>query len=415
MRDKITKAGLDALHRQAMTTGKSVYVYDTQLRGFGARVAASGASFFVEYRLGGRGGRNRRMTFGRLGELTPDAARRKAARLRADISDGVDVMQRRDEVRRRLTQDCFEDVVERYLKTNAAPGRHWPEVRRLLTSDDLQPIRKRALASISRSELVAIIDEVKLRSPSTARVLFAALRPFFAWCVPRGLIDTSPLDGVKPPAPVAARDRVLNEVEIRAFWEATDEQGYPFKPIYRLQLLTGQRVSEVTGMKWSELDPDAAVWTIPGTRTKNGKPHIVDLSPQALEVIAELSEGEPDALVFTTTGRTPPSGFSKAKARLDRAMRTQLEAELPPWRAHDLRRTAASGMAALNVPPHVVERVLNHLSGAQGGLVGVYQRHEYREERRQALVAWGAQVDHIVSGSWQGDNVLAFPDRSKIS
>ena len=409
MRGKITKTSLEALQRQVSASGKSVLIYDTQLRGFGARVASGGISFFVEYRLGGRGGRNRRMTIGRLGEMTAEEARRKAIRLRADITDGVDVLQQRQDARRKLAGASYDEIVDRYLDLNAKPGRYWAEVRRLLTSADMRPIRKRALATIARSELVAIIDDVSRRSPSAARALFAALRPFFSWCVPRGLIEASPLADVKPPAPVAARDRILSPLEVRVFWQATDALGFPFKAIFRLLLLTGQRRREVAELTWSELDLANGVWTIPGARAKNAKPHVVDLSPQALAVIDELTEGEPDALVFTTTGRTPPSGFSKVKARLDKAMRMQLEGGLPAWRTHDLRRTAASGMAALNVPPHVVERVLNHLSGAQGGLVGVYQRHEYRDERRQALITWGSEVERIVEGRSLGDNVVAFP------
>lgn len=405
MRGKITKYALEAKLREARADGQSSFVYDTELRGFGARVSPTGVSFFVEYRLGGRAGRNRRMAIGRFGELTVDEARRKAKRLRADISDGVDVMQRRDEARLRMTADSFATVVERYLEFSSKPGRYWKEVARLLTSHDLQAIRNKPLETITRVELVAIIDRVAMRSPSMARALFAALRPLFKWCIPRGIIETSPLDGVTPPAPLSARDRILNEAEIAAFWQATEALGYPFSPIYRLLLLTGQRRSEVAGMRWDELDLAARCWVIPAERTKNGKPHLVDLSPQALEIIDTLDRNV-RGLLFSTTSRSPPSGFSKVKQRLDHAMSLILGEQLVPWRNHDLRRTAASGMAALDVPPHVVERVLNHLSGAQGGLTGVYQRHEYREERRRALVAWGAEIQRVAIGTKTVSNIV---------
>lgn len=401
MRSRITKSTLDVLRRQAAVSDTPIFIYDAALRGFGARVTARGIAFFVEYRIGGRRGRNRRMTIGRLGELTVEDARRKAQRLKVEIADGIDVLQKRDAARTRMAGKRFDEVVERYLDLNADDTRYWREVRRLLTSRDLSPVSKRPLETIATHELIAIIDRVTQRSPATARVLFAALRPFFAWCVPRGLIATSPLATVRPPAPVSPRDRVLSDTEIRAFWLGTDRLGFPFDPVFKLLLLTGQRRTEVAGMRWSEVGLVDATWTLAGARTKNGRSHVVDLAPQALTLLEALPVSESD-LTFTTTGRTPPSGFSKTKARLDTLMRDELSGELPPWRTHDLRRTAASGMAAAGVPPHVVERVLNHLSGAQGGLTGVYQRYNHRGERRQALHDWADRVEEIVSGPADG-------------
>ena len=146
-------------------------------------------------------------------------------------------------------------------------------------------------------------------------------------------------------------------------------------------------------MQWSELDLRARTWTIPKERTKNGKEHLVHLSPQALTIINGLQQIEGCPFLFSTTYDTPISGYGKAKLKLDSMM-----PDVPAWRVHDLRRTAASGMAALGFQPHVVERVLNHISGAQGGLVGVYQRHEYLEERKRAIEAWGSYLSQLVSG-----------------
>ena len=149
-------------------------------------------------------------------------------------------------------------------------------------------------------------------------------------------------------------------------------------------------------MLWKEIDHDKQVWTIGKERTNNKKTHTLDLSPRALVLIP--SERLLDCpFVFSTTGHSAPSGFSKAKARLDKGMAAILGDAFQHWRTHDLRRTAASGMAALGFQPHVIERVLNHLSGAQGGLVGVYQRHEYSEERKRALMTWSEYVAKIVN------------------
>jgi integrase len=141
-------------------------------------------------------------------------------------------------------------------------------------------------------------------------------------------------------------------------------------------------------MTWADVEQD--VWTIPAEKTKNGKAHVVDLSSSAMEIV----EGQPKLgpFVFSSSGERPVNGWSRAKQRLDAAM-----ANMPAWRIHDLRRTAASGMAELGTPPHVTERVLNHVSGSIGGLTGVYQRHTYREDRKAALIGWGRRVAQIIS------------------
>jgi integrase len=184
--------------------------------------------------------------------------------------------------------------------------------------------------------------------------------------------------------------------------------------VFKLLLLTGQRREEAGGMRWAEVDLDAGTWTIAKERAKNGKAHLVDLSREAERLLDPLgdaaaarraADGE---FVFSCTGITPVSGFSKAKARIDGRMKALLGEKFQPWRTHDLRRTAASGMAALGFQPHIIERVLNHVSGAQGGLVGVYQRHEYRGERKAAIMAWGAHVTDIVSGQAPASNVVKF-------
>lgn len=211
----------------------------------------------------------------------------------------------------------------------------------------------------------------------------------FGWCVERGLIEHNPIANLKSPPVSRARDRVLTDNELIRTWEAADLSWFPFGPITRLLILTGQRRNEVAGMALDEIDGD--VWTIPGNRTKNGKEHQVDLHPLVIEILDDLLLM--NDLLFTTTGQTPPSGFSKAKARLDGAL-----PDLPHWRFHDLRRTCASGMARLGILPNVIERVLNHQSGSNAGLVSVYQRHQYRDERREAIMKWGDHVSKLIGG-----------------
>ena len=168
-------------------------------------------------------------------------------------------------------------------------------------------------------------------------------------------------------------------------------------------------------MRWRELDLDAGTWTIAKERCKNGKAHTVDLCLETVRLLDPLGEqaaprltSSTDDLVFGTTGTTPVSGFSKVKKRVDARIKELLGDKFQPWRIHDLRRTAASGMAALGFQPAIIERVLNHVSGVQGGLVGVYQRYEYREERKRAIMAWGAKVMEIVGAEKAASNVVSL-------
>ncbi len=260
------------------------------------------------------------------------------------------------------------------------------------------------LTEITKADLRKLIEDKQDAGHHTgARLLFAALNPFFKWCVSRDLLAKSHLDCLTRPKPAKARDRILTDDEIKVFWQATSILP-PFGSFYRLLLLTAQRREEVGAMRWSEIDTKVRTWTIPKERTKNGKTHIVHLSPQALEVLALVPTQATSEYVFTATLETAISGYTRAKARLDNLM-----GGIPAWRGHDLRRTAASGMAKLGFQPHVIERVLNHISGAQGGLVSVYQRHEYLEDRKRAIEAWGAYVEQLTSKkSSKRGNVVQF-------
>jgi hypothetical protein len=152
--------------------------------------------------------------------------------------------------------------------------------------------------------------------------------------------------------------------------------------------------------RWSEIDPEAEIWTLPGARTKNGKPHIVHLSVLALEIIGAVPHIEGQDLLFSRTGATPASGFSRAKRRLDALLSADGDGtRIAPWTLHDLRRSATTGMARLGIAPHVVDRVLNHQAGTIRGVAAVYNRFEYLAERQAALEAWGRFVQNLAQPS----------------
>jgi integrase len=222
----------------------------------------------------------------------------------------------------------------------------------------------------------------------------------FNWAIAREIagLQTSPCDRLKPNEIIGKREprqRILSDEEVRAVWAATEEVDYPLAPLVRLLLITGQRLSEVAEASWREIDLEAALWTIPGERMKNGSPHTVPLSGMALDVLA----GPPrftggDFILSTTRGRRPISGFSKLKDRLDRTIAAAAGAEpIPPWRFHDLRRTMRTHLSALPVQDIVRELVIGH---ARPGLHKVYDLHVYENEKRQALELWAARLRGIV-------------------
>lgn len=274
----------------------------------------------------------------------------------------------------------------------------------------------RPITDIRRADVIALLDDiVDDGKPILANRVLAALRKMFNWALERDLVDANPCDRVKPPSSEKARDRVLSEDELWALWRAAEELGWPFGRHMQMLVLTGQRRDEVAGMKWREINGNT--WTLPRDRAKTDKAHEVPLSAPALSILEQLPRIDGASHVFTTTGKTPISGFGKPKAtvhdRMVQLLREEAEErgddpeeiEVAPWRLHDLRRTVASGMAKLGISIAVVEKILNHTSGTFAGIVGVYQRHEFSEEKRRALDAWAQYVEGLGKTS-KNDNVV---------
>jgi integrase len=258
------------------------------------------------------------------------------------------------------------------------------------------------VSTITRAHAISLIDGIAANGAKIhANRTLSRLRHLFNWAVERGRLSASPIAGMKPPTRERSRDRTLSDDELRWFWSACETIGWPFGPLAKLLLLTAQRRDEVGGMQWSEIDFDKRIWTIPRHRAKNDRAHEVHLSTAALEILQTLPQvsGWP---VFSTNGR-PVSGFSQGKNRFDAAMLVAKRAELGDsaeairhWILHDLRRTAATGMARLNFPPHVVDKIHNHVGGTIRGVAAVYNRFEYLDEGRAALEAWGRYVRNLL-------------------
>jgi integrase len=219
------------------------------------------------------------------------------------------------------------------------------------------------------------------------------LSKMFAWLIRDRRVTANPCASVARPEIPGSRDRVLTNSEIGDFWKAADSIDNPFATVLKLLLLTGCRLREVAEMRRDELSEDGGTWNLPGARTKNKKPHGVPLPPLARDILASVKRIEGCPYVFSTTGKSPVQGWSKIKDRVDAAMKPA-----SPWVLHDLRRTAATGMAELGIAPHIVEAVLNHVSGARAGVAGTYNRAAYAPEKKAALERWGDHVDALVSG-----------------
>jgi integrase len=400
------------VERAPAPAGGRVEYFDAGFPGLALRVTENGRkSWSLFYRFNGR---LRRFTIGRYPAIKPGQARREATKALERVRQGIDPAEEKRARRDKPSPEAetfevlVQDYLERRVRKNSAPATY-QEAKRDLECNVLPKWRNRPIASISRRDAIALIDGLVERGVEIqANRTLARLRALFNWAIEKDRISASPVDHMKPPTKERARDRALTDDEIRWFWQACDEIGWPFGAVFKLLLLTAQRRDEVGGMKWTEIDVDKRTWTLPRHRVKSDRGHEVHLSDAAIEVLRSLprivSAGNERDLVFTATGTTAVSGFGNAKRRFDLIMaetrRQSLglseHTKIPDWRLHDLRRTAATGMARLNIAPHVVDKVLNHSGGTIRGVAAVYNRFEYLEERRAALEAWGRYVGNLV-------------------
>jgi integrase len=422
---KITKRTVDAL----TSAERATLLWDEELRGFGVKVTPAGNKVFViQYRLGGRGSATKRYTIGTYGSpWTPAGARDEAERLLRVVRQGGDPLANKAERSRVVRDLAFTAYTELFLREYVK--RQWKAtyadaegIFRL----HVRPILKaKPLPDIRRADIAALFDSIPREKLGLRRKVHDLLGRMFRWAVGRGDLDRSPLDGVEVPPVPNSRDRWLDDGELRLAWLAAGELGYPFGPLYRLLIGTGQRREEVAGLDWKELNRTTSEWNIPAARAKNGLATAVPLATIMTAELDKIAGGEKwprKGFVLTTTGKSPVSGYSRAKTRLDAKMLllAQSEAvaagddpdqvELEPWRAHDLRRTFATGMQRLGVRFEVTEAILNHVSGARSGVAGVYQRHDWKREKRDALDAWARHVEQVVAGS-DKTNVVSLADR----
>jgi integrase len=291
---------------------------------------------------------------------------------------------------------------------NADPAKSDPEVLRRGLAERWA---NKPVAEIDEADVLAVMDDARKNgipgldqrnngsSESRGRRTHAALSVFFRWLQAKRRVLRNPCRDVSHPGAPPPRERLLTNDEIGWFWRACDSEPL-YAPLLRLLLLQGQRLNEVAAMRRSELSDDWTTWTIPSTRTKNHREHIVPLAPLARELLASIKTSSD--LIFTTTGATPLSGWNRLKRRLDRAMlelaheERGAKATLAAWRLHDLRRTFVSGCGDLGIRGEVIELCVNHVSGTRGGVAGIYNKAKLLPERWEAFERWAIHVAGVV-------------------
>lgn len=370
--------------RKAKPADKRYDLFDASARGLGLRVAISGTkSWFIMRRFNGR---MLRITFGRYPEISLANARLKVPEVLREMADGRTQGQRKT--------DLFKIVLEEWLKKDQAKNKSVHQVKMAMYLHALPALGNMSVTSITKRDVNKMIDKVvDAGSPVAANRILAYMKRFFSWCKERDILDQSPVEAIKLPSKENDRDRVLNLGEIKSFWISCDKMGYPWGPIFQLLLLTGARLKEISQASWSEISISDRILDLPGSRTKNERAHQIQLSVQTLKILLSLPKVEGQDFLFSTNGKTPVSGFSKVKKRLD------MLCGVTNWRFHDLRRSFATHSSEkLSVSPVIVDKILNHRTGQVRGVTAVYQRGEYLAERREALQKWGDYIERLVAG-----------------
>ncbi|MCW5693640.1 MAG: tyrosine-type recombinase/integrase [Pseudolabrys sp.] len=348
-------------------------------------------------------GERRKVTLGTYPQMSLAAARERASEVRADPDKALQVRAPASA----SEADTVAAVWKRFLELHLDDRR----LVRESSSKRLKPIfeanvlprwKKRLIADIRKSDVIAALDEAQKRGISARNSMRTILSLFFNWAVGRAIIENAPTAGI-PKLDEKSRERTLAYPELKTIWQGCNSLAYPFGPMFQLLLLTGARRDEIASLEWSEVDLDARYITIPRERTKTDSEHAIYLTDAALEILKPLPRLKDCKFVFSTTGDSPSSGFSKAKALLDKI------APCKAWRLHDLRRTFSTGLVPLGVNEIVIEKALNH---TLKGPLAVYNRHPYTTEKKAAWEIWTTHVGRIVTGEVASNVIPLQPSRT---
>ncbi len=368
--------------------GRAQFV-DALCPGLQLRVTVKGTrTFSVLVRSGGRA---QRQTIGTYPRVTLMEARDRALEALRAADRGIVGLGKRSLVREDLTlQQLVDAYVARHLKPNA---KSWKNIKSYFVGSRKQVSRihhllPRRVSEITKADVVDVIDAVMAEGkPQSAVNLLRYIKMLFNWAADRDLVPANPFERIRPPARTRERDRVLSDLEIAAVWHASFQLMTPYGQMYRTFLLTGQRRSEVSTMRWSEVTGDT--WVIPREKVKKDRAHAVPLTQTARDTLASLTNYGAEAFIFTTTGgESSSSNFAKVKREIDRLSGAS------GWTIHDIRRTVRSKFAELRVPREVARKVMNH---EDGKVDRIYNRYEYLIEKQEALARWEKNLLGLVA------------------
>jgi integrase len=407
-------------------------VWDTVVPTFGAcvyddkdsdpsRRGKAGRIAFVMYTRFKRGAAPARRIIGTYGAITLEDARRTAGEWRSLIAKGIDPAAVEKANREKAAREAqlrirhsFAAVAETFIADKLSQERDGKDAERVLRNTFVAAWADRPIGDITALDVLEIINAKKRRAPQQARALMVLIRRFFNWACDAHVygLTASPCDRLSVSriiGPVPKRNRRLNDDEIFAFWRSAQRMRYPVGPAYRMLLLTGLRLNEAAQLSWSELQGDTIVIPPERMKAKDGTAveHQVPLTQVLQEIIASLPRVKGGKYLFSLSeGKRPLAMTGPIKTDLDRRMLLTLRAlarrrgedqdqiTLLHWTNHDLRRTVRSGLSALRVPHNVAEAVLAH---RPPGIVGVYDGHEYLDEKREALELWAQRIASIAS------------------
>jgi integrase len=372
--------------------------FDDDLAGFGLRLRAGGSSMWlVQYAVRGE---TRRLTLGSTATLAAHEARAQAQSLLAQVRLGKDPA-RDKQAQQEAAADTFGKLLPRFLERQRLKlkPRSFEETNRHLVQH-ADRLHRLPITALDRRAIAGLLSELADNNgPAAANRVRASLSAFCTWLAREGYLDSNPVAFTNRAVEQGARGRVLSGAELTHISRALGSDQYA--AIIKLLMLTGARREEIGGLRWSEVDLDGAMITLPPARTKNRREHLIPLSPPALEVLAAQPrriepDGSPRDLVFGR-GQFGFRDWSGSKADLDARI---AEAGEPfEWVLHDFRRTLSTELhERFAVTPHVVEALLGHVSGHKAGVAGVYNKAAYVDERRRALERWGEHLTTLVSG-----------------
>lgn len=366
---------------------KRVDYRDTVVPGLVLRVNKSGTKTFSFHKR--INGKMKRLTIGQFGPFSLTDARDRARQIHYEVETGRFEQNTGIEFEAKPTLgDVIPDYIEKHAKVH---NRDWKRKEALLTK--FTSLHDKRIDEIKRADVVKACDVIHKCAPVSANRALAHLKHLMGWCIERGMIDANPIAGMKPLSKEKPRERVLSDDELSALWTACDDEGYPFGDCMKLLMLSGQRRAEVAEMRWSEFDLEKRLWTLPSQRAKNGRQHTVPITDAMSDVLRRVPRFIGSDYVFTTTGRSPVSGFGRLKDRLDKTLPEGTE----PWIIHDLRRTMSTNMAMLGVPQPVTEALLNHKTGVVSGVAAIYNVYSYADEKRDALYKWNEHLGSLLS------------------